>query len=130
MKNIKSISKKIIIITIIFQMIFMPISNAAFWDNVIDNGRDFISDGKNSSSSIINENSFDEMIGVIYNALLALGVILAVLIGACLGIKFMLGSVEEQAKIKEILSPYVIGCLVTFGAFGIWKIVINVLSGL
>jgi len=127
-KNVVSISKKIIIVIIIFQIMFMPISNAAFWDNIINTGENFIKDGQKSSGSLVNDSNLETTIDDIYNALLALGVILAVVIGAVLGIKFMVGSVEEQAKIKELLSPYVIGCIVTFGAFGIWKILINVLS--
>lgn len=38
--------KKIITIIIIFQTIFIPISNAAgFWDEIIKDGDSFISDG-------------------------------------------------------------------------------------
>ena len=52
--------------------------------------------------------------------------IVAVLIGAILGIKFMIGSVEEKAEIKAALVPFIIGCVVVFGAFGIWKIVVTI----
>ena len=38
----------------------------------------------------------------------------------------MLGSMEEKAQIKEALIPFVIGCIVAFGAFGIWKIFITI----
>ena len=43
-----------------------------------------------------------------------------------MGIKFMIGSVEEKAEIKAALVPFVIGCIVVFGAFGIWKIVVTI----
>ena len=33
-----------------------------------------------------------------------------------------------QAKIKELLLPYIVGCIVVFGTFAIWKIVITVAS--
>ena len=129
-EKIESVIKKIIVITIIFQIIFMPISNAAFWDDIITSGETFISEGQGSTDSLISDSNLEKTINEIYNALLVLGVVLSVLIGAGLGIKFMVGSVEEQAKIKELLYPYVIGCIVIFGAFGIWKILINVLSNL
>ncbi len=32
-----------------------------------------------------------------------------------------MGSVEAKAQIKEKLIPYVVGCAIMFGAFGIWK---------
>ena len=52
--------------------------------------------------------------------------VLGILIGAILGIKFMIGSVEEKAEIKAALVPFIIGCVVVFGAFGIWKIVVTI----
>ena len=112
---------------IIFQNLFIPISNAAFWDDVIKSGDDFIKDGA-SDSSEIKQDKLDDTVDKVYNAVLTLGIILTVLIGAILGIKFMAGSIEEQAKIKELLVPYITGCIVIFGAFGIWKIFMNVLS--
>lgn len=118
--------KRIIMIMIVFQIIFIPISNAFSLDSVIDSGNKFIQDGSNASNDVINENEVKVMVGDVYNILVAIGVGLAVLIGAVLGIKYMTGTIEEQAKIKETLIPYAIGCIVVFGAFGIWKIVISI----
>ena len=55
--------------------------------------------------------------------ILVIGICVAVITISILGIKFMLGSIEEKAQVKEALIPFVIGCVVVFGAFGIWKIV-------
>ena len=117
------------IIIAIFYNIFIPISNAEdnFWDNVITSGDEFVSNGT-ASSTEIRQDKLDDTVDTVYNALLTLGIVLSVLVGAILGIKFMAGSIEEQAKIKELLIPYVTGCVVIFGAFGIWKILMNVLS--
>ena len=38
----------------------------------------------------------------------------------------MIGSVEEKAKIKDSMVPFIIGCLVAFGAFGIWELAIQI----
>lgn len=40
----------------------------------------------------------------------------------------MIGSAEEKAKIKDSLVPFVVGCVVVFGAFGFWKVAVNVFS--
>ena len=40
----------------------------------------------------------------------------------------MTGSVSQKAKIKETLIPYIAGCIVIFGAFGIWKLVVTIMS--
>lgn len=127
-KKVADISKKIILIMIIFQVAFMPISNATFWDKVIETGDKFISDGEAADSGEVDNDKLTQNINNIYNALLALGVVLSVIIGALLGIKFLVGSIEEQAKTKELLIPYAVGCIVVFGAFGIWRILINVLG--
>ena len=74
---------------------------------------------------ILNETLLSQTIESVYNILLAIGIAVSVGAGAAMGIKFMAGSVEEQAKIKEMLIPYAIGCIVVFGGFGIWKIVMN-----
>jgi hypothetical protein len=50
------------------------------------------------------------------------------LVGVILGIQFIVSATEGKAKIKEKLIPYCIGCIVVFGAFGIWKLVINILK--
>ncbi len=60
------------------------------------------------------------------NILLAIGTAIAVIYSVVLGIKFMMGSIEEKAEIKESLVPFIIGCAVLFGSFAIWKIVVNI----
>lgn len=67
---------------------------------------------------------------MLYNALLIIGIIIAVIVGAILGIKFMMGSVGEKADIKKLLVPYVVGCIIVFGAFGIWKLVVTILANM
>ena len=66
----------------------------------------------------------------LYNILLTIGIVLAVLGGIYLGIKFMMSSAEGKAQVKESLIPYIAGCVVIFGAFIIWKLAIVLLSGL
>lgn len=63
----------------------------------------------------------------IYNILTSFGMIAAVVVGVVLGIQYMFSAAEEKAKVLETILPYLIGCIVTFGAFGIWKILINTL---
>ena len=40
----------------------------------------------------------------------------------------MVGGAEEKANIKEVLVPYVVGCIVIFGAFAIWKLIVTILG--
>lgn len=36
----------------------------------------------------------------------------------------MMASAEDKAKVKESLLPFVVGCVVVFGSFGIWKLLV------
>ena len=75
-------------------------------------------------------NKVMDMGNKIIGAIQLIGSIVSVLTLVVLGIKYMMASVEEKANVKESLTPYFIGCIVVFGAFGIWKLVINTFSGL
>lgn len=90
---------------------------------------DFVSLGESKVSEAVEEDKLKDASDYIYNLLLAVGIIVAVAIGATLGIKFMISSVEEKAKIKELLIPYIAGCIVIFGAFGIWKLAVDIFKG-
>ena len=37
---------------------------------------------------------------------------------------------EDKAKIKESMTPWVIGIFVAFGAYGIWSITMNIFMNL
>ncbi len=100
-------------------------SSESSLSDVISGGDSFIQSGKDGSAKI-DKGSLKNASSSIYNILLICGMIVAVLIGSIMGIKFMIGSVEEKAEIKAALVPFAIGCVVVFGAFGIWKIVVTI----
>ena len=43
-----------------------------------------------------------------------------------IGIQFIVASVDEKAKIKETLVPYIVGVFIIFSAFTVWKIAIGI----
>lgn len=139
MKILEYLSK-ILIILFILQIIILPVqSNAAsIWDDIFSTGDKFIQKGKDqatssdqqSGGSVISDKEIKEANSDIFNTLLSVGIVLAVLVGGVLGVKFMIASAEDKAKIKEAMIPYVLGCIVIFGAFGIWKLAITILNNL
>ena len=123
-----SIVLKIIIIIILLGVVIKPnISYALPLTDILHAGQNFIDEGK-SQNSVIDSVQLKNSSNSIYNILLVIGVILSVLVGAMLGIKIMWGSIEQQTKAKEALMPYVIGCVLIFGAFGIWKLAVTIFS--
>lgn len=120
-------------IAIIFMLILLIISNTktshadGFWTKVFTGADNFIEEGKNGNTTI-NTNKMETTFNIVYTILFNLGVVIAVVVGGIIGIKFMISSAEDKAKVKEALLPYVVGCIIVFGAFAIWKLVVSILS--
>lgn len=57
---------------------------------------------------------FVKMANVIIGILRAIGTILSVVMAVILGIKYMMGSVEEKAEYKKTMIPYIIGIILLF----------------
>lgn len=122
----KTVLKILIIITAMF-LIFTFVSNIYATDDIIKGADNFLKKGQNS---YLNPGQIKKTSDLIYNVLLAIGSVAVVIVGAILGIQFIMGSVEEKAKIQEALIPFIIGTIIIYGAFGIWKIAVTVFSGI
>ncbi len=96
-------------------------------DEIITDGQDFVNAGKQNKIEASKLQSFSN---IIYNILLSIGVVAAVITGAIIGIKLMTSGIEEKAEVKQLLVPYLVGCVVVFGGFAIWKIAVTVLQGI
>lgn len=119
----KIIGNRILIILFIINLVFLPVTNAA--GTIISDGDSFLQKG-NSVSSVLNETQLSNTSSAIYKTLLTIAICVSVIVGAVLGIQFILASAEGKAKISEALLPYIVGCFVVFGAFGIWSLVLNI----
>lgn len=96
--------------------------------NVMSGADGFIKNGQGTQQ--ISGDDLKSLSDTIYNVLLIIGIAIAMIIGVVLGIQFITGSVEAKSKVKESLIPYFAGCIVIFGAFGIWKLVVTIFGGL
>lgn len=92
-------------------------------DDSINDADDFIQGGE-----VKYGNGLADVSNTIYNILVTVGVIVAVLIGAILGIKLMASGIEGKVEAKQLLVPYVVGCVIIFGGFGIWKLIVTILQ--
>lgn len=125
------ILKKTIFILCLVIVILLSIYNITYAttiDSVIEGGDSFIDAGQSSTHLGLNWNGIEDASDIIFNTLVTIGVVVAVIVSTFLGIKFIMGSVEEKAEIKQSLIPFVVGCVIIFGAFGIWKLVTNILE--
>lgn len=125
----KSLSFKLILTLLMTFCIFsLMIPKTYALGDIISSADNFIEDGKNEKNVGLDEGVIKDLSNTMYNILFVLGIVIAVIWGLVIAIKFITGSVEEKAEVKKTLIPYVAGCVVLFGAFTIWKIVVTILQ--
>ena len=117
----------IILILFLLVSIYPTKVQAINLDGIMSGADEFIQKGKTGTTTI-DETQLQNTSDLIYNILLGVSMVIAVIVGIILGIKYMMSSTEEKAEVKETLIPYVVSCVVMFGAFTIWKIVINIIK--
>ena len=124
----KMFLKKNKIISIVLMSLILLgtfITNIYATDEIIAGADAFLDKGK---SETLDSNQIKKTSDLIYNIFLAIGTVVVVIVGAVLGLQFIMGSVEEKAKVQESLIPFVIGSIVIFGSFGIWKAIVLALQ--
>lgn len=122
--NIKLFNKILIVVFVLLIISsLIPIKVNAVSD-MFQSADDFLAAGS-SPTTVIDETKLQSTSGTIYKWLMTIAICVAVLIGAVIGVQFIVGSVEGKAKIQEALVPYIVGCVVIFGSFFIWKTLVN-----
>lgn len=100
---------------------------SASLDDMMNDADTFINSG---GTLQYKQSALQEFSANFYNIMLTVGVAIAVIVGGVLGIKFMTSSVEGKADVKKMLIAYAVGCVIVFGGFGIWKLVVTILEGI
>lgn len=125
-------NKKIVVIFIIFILLIFAINvtntYAGDLGDVISGGKGFV--GSSKGDIEIDSSKLSQTSKSVYNILLMISFIVVAVVGIILGMKFMMAGVDEKAKAKESLVIFFIGCIVVYGAFGIWKVLVTALSSL
>ena len=130
----KIIEKIIVAITIIFITLF-SITNQTYVvkaetaGQLIDEANSFIANGEADQSGTIDQAKMNEAINLMFNIALAIGTFIAFVVGIIVGIKLMVAATaDEKAHYKKILITYVVGCVIIFGAVGIWRLVVTTVN--
>lgn len=124
----KKIAISIILIILVIFTINIPHTYAAnTLKDVLSGGKSFIDSGSGGSAKL-DETKLQQTSSTVYNILLVASFVIVAVVGIILGIKYMWAGVEEKADVKKSLTIFVIGTIVTYGAFGIWKVLVNFLN--
>lgn len=98
-------------------------------DDIMNNGNSFLNTGS-ESSTMIDQNDLKSLSNLISGVLLTIAIGVTVITGAIMGLNFITQSIEEKAKVKESMVPWIIGIIVSFGAFTIWEVAVNLFQSL
>lgn len=129
MKKYKKLLINIMVIFIILFNLFIPNAYAGPLQDIMNRADGFVNNGENGEN-VINTNALKEGSNTLYNVLLVIGIAVAFIWGIVLGIQFITGSLGEKADVKKNLIVYLVGCIIIFGAFGIWRLLLQVLAPL
>lgn len=122
--------QKIVILTIIIFNFMLPYANAAnpnMDTDIVGTGESWLDAGKKGGlySSLGIETEVSKLAGLLF----ALGIAVAVIVIAILGIKFMTTAASEQkAEAKKKAIIVAVGMGVLLGALSIWGIIVGILS--
>ena len=121
---------KIILVMLIFIITISMIpsySNAFSLGDILDSGKDFLNQGGGATTVVApKEEQLEPLSDAVSGILLTIAVVVTLISAVIMGINFVIQSVEDKAKIKESMVPWIIGIFVSFGAFGIWKITMGI----
>lgn len=117
----------VIIFTFITNINNSHVYAASILSNAISGGKGFI-DSSSDEKDKIDEKTLKDTSSDIYNTLLIISFFIVAIVGITLGIKFMMAGVEEKAQLKHSLIVFFIGAAVAYGAFAIWKVMVDVLN--
>lgn len=97
-------------------------------DDIISNGKSFLQLGVTKNE--INEDKLKTLSSFVSSILLWIAIAVTLISAIVMGINFLTQSVEDKAKIKESMTPWVIGIIVSFSAYTIWQVTISAFSNL
>ena len=89
--------------------------------------KEFLTTGETEADSIETDGIFDDLVDM-GSILTTIGAGVMVAVTLYMGIRFITATPEAQAKLKQQLIGLVVAGFVIFGAYFIWKIVINIVE--
>ena len=126
--GIMSNKKKIFLTIILILVSIVTITNVVYAaDSIVDPRED---PTKFEPGGMTNTGTLQDIGNKIIGIIQVIGSVTSVIVLIVIGIKYMVGSLEERAEYKKTMMPYVIGALFVFGITNILGIVSNITNGL
>lgn len=114
--------KRFLKIIILLATIIIVFSNFSF-ANIADGDLDYYKPG-----DPVNYTKVSNITGTILVYIQSIGIIVSVAVLIIIGIKYMIGSVEQRANYKQTLKPYLIGAVILFSGTALPNIIYKILN--
>lgn len=98
----------------------VPCNAAISIDDIESSASKFLDQGKKAKSPISVSEMKSELLPIA-EILTMIGTGVVIICAIVIGIKYMVASPDEQAKLKKQMVGLVVATIVIFGAYGIWK---------
>lgn len=98
----------------------VPCNAAISIDDIESSANKFLDQGKKAKSPISVSDMKSELLPIA-KILTMIGTGVVIICAIVIGIKYMVASPDEQAKLKKQMVGLVVATIVIFGAYGIWK---------
>lgn len=125
--------KKIVIICIIFIICLLTVSQTVQAQNMGEGTEEKTFNPEEykptSTSSVSGATRLGEIGNDIIGIVQVIGSISSVIALVLIGIKYIMGSVEEKAEYKQTLKPYLIGAIMVFGITNLLGIIQSIIIG-
>lgn len=125
--------KKIFLIVFLIILVLLMLSSELYAFTVSEwfsQAESAIKTGSQKGNNKIDTGKLKDASNILFNVLLGVGTGVAVIVGAILGLQFMQAGIDKKVQVKESLVAYVVSCVVLFGAFGIWKLIVTIMSSI
>lgn len=127
----KELLIKILLVLMIFSLILM-LNNCFFEttaasDAIFINPDDYEAD---VNGRVENADKVTDIANDIIGIIRIIGTILSVVVLVVIGIKYMIGSVEERAEYKKTMWPYLLGAILVFSITNILGIIVDISGSL
>lgn len=121
MKNTIKIVSVICIALILINIMSIQCNAAISIDNIQSSAKNFLSTGEQNQKNTISVSEMQGELLPIAEILTMIGTGVLIICAIVIGIKYMVASPDEQAKLKKQMVGLVVATIVIFGAYGIWK---------
>lgn len=108
------------IVLVLISIMPVPCNAAISIDDIQSSAKNFLDQGEKAKSPISVSDMKSELLPIA-EILTMIGTGVVIICAIVIGIKYMVASPDEQAKLKKQMVGLVVATIVIFGAYGIWK---------